>query len=74
MHFETPVIPAKAQSCALRQPAAQAFAKLNWTAADGKRAGPPDYPIVVTPEGGWTRLTLDATAPENASAMKLQLL
>jgi predicted amidohydrolase len=52
----------------------QAFAKLNWIGADGKRVGPPDFPASVNPEGGWTRLTLDLTAPEKASAVKLQLL
>ncbi len=52
----------------------QAFAKLNWVAADGKRVGRPDFPVAVTPEGGWTRLALNAAAPEKASAVKLQLL
>jgi len=52
----------------------QAFAKLNWIGPDEKRVGPPDFPVAVSPEGGWTRLTLDATAPEKASAVKLQLL
>jgi predicted amidohydrolase len=52
----------------------QAFAKLNWVGADEKRVGRPDFPVAVTPEGGWTRLTLDATAPEKASAVKIQLL
>ncbi len=52
----------------------QAFAKLNWMGADGKREGPPDFPTTVNPEGGWTRLTLDLAAPEKASAVKIQLL
>jgi predicted amidohydrolase len=52
----------------------QAFAKLNWIAVDGKRVGPPDFPVAVSPEGGWTRLTMDAAAPEKAGAVKLQLL
>lgn len=52
----------------------QVFAKLNWIAADGKRVGPPDFPVAVNPEGGWTRLTMDAAAPEKAGAVKLQLL
>jgi predicted amidohydrolase len=52
----------------------QAFAKLNWIGADGKREGSPDFPISVNPQGGWTRLTLDARAREKAVAMKLQLV
>ena len=30
--------------------------------------------MVVTPEGGWTRLTLDTTAPDKAGTVRLQLL
>ncbi len=52
----------------------QAFAKLIWLGADGKRVGRPDFPVAVAPEDGWTRLSLNAPAPEKALAVKLQLL
>jgi len=52
----------------------QALAKLYWTTADEKQAGAPNFPSVATPEGGWTRFTLDAGAPEKADVVKLQLL
>lgn len=41
--------------------------RLDWTAANGKRAGQPDYAWRVTGEGGWRLVSLDAPAPENAS-------
>ena len=52
----------------------QAFAKLRWIGADGKPDGSPDFPISVNPEGGWTRLTLDARARAKTDAVKLQLV
>jgi predicted amidohydrolase len=52
----------------------QAFAKLKWMTADDKRAGSPDFPYAVSPEAGWTRLSLDAPAPPKAAAVKVQLL
>jgi predicted amidohydrolase len=57
----------------LQDEALQVVARLDWQRADGKRAGRPDYPYSVTPEGEWTRLTLDAPAPENAAAVKIEL-
>jgi predicted amidohydrolase len=57
----------------LQDEALQVVARLDWQRADGKRAGRPDYPYSVTPEGEWTRLTLDAPAPEHAAAVKIEL-
>jgi len=53
--------------------ALQVVARLNWQTADGKRAGRPDYPYSITPAGDWTRLTLDAPAPEKAAAVQIEL-
>jgi predicted amidohydrolase len=52
----------------------QVVAKLKWVDGEGKAAGFPDFPFEVMPEGGWTRLSLDAPAPAKASGVKLQLL
>jgi predicted amidohydrolase len=51
----------------------QVVARLDWrTAADG-RAGEPDYVYRATREGAWTKVSLDAPAPEKAAAVVLQL-
>jgi predicted amidohydrolase len=52
----------------------QVIARLDWLRADGKRAGQPDYAYQASPEGEWTRLTLDAPAPERAGGVAIQLL
>jgi predicted amidohydrolase len=57
----------------LQDEALQVVARLDWQQADGKVAGRPDYPYSVTPEGEWTRLTLDAPAPDKAAAVKIEL-
>jgi len=57
----------------LHDDALQVVSRLDWQTADGKVAGRPDYPYAVTPDGDWTRLTLDAPAPENAAAVKIEL-
>jgi len=51
----------------------QVVARLDWRTADGKIAGRPDYPYAITRDGEWTRLTLDAPAPENAAVVKIEL-
>jgi len=58
---------------ALRDEALDVVARLDWIAADGKRAGQPDYAYAVKPEGEWRRISLDAPAPAKASAVKIQL-
>lgn len=50
----------------------QIVSRLDWRAADGNRAGQPDYAYRVTPAGEWKRVTLDAPAPPKATAVKLQ--
>ena len=47
--------------------------RLDWTRADGRRAGQPDYAWSTRREGDWTRVTLDAPAPPEAAAVKVQL-
>jgi predicted amidohydrolase len=51
----------------------QVIARLDWRKSNGKRAGQPDYAYEVKREGEWNRLTLDAPAPEAASAVAIQL-
>ncbi len=51
----------------------QVVARLDWRTADGKRAGQPDYAWRATREGSWTRLLLEAKAPENTAAVVVQL-
>ncbi len=52
----------------------QVVARLDWVDGRGKRTGQPDYPWQVASEGGWSTVTLDAQAPQQASAVKIQLL
>jgi predicted amidohydrolase len=51
----------------------QVLARLDWRAADGSRAGWPDYGHRTTSADGWTRVTLEAPAPEGAAAVEIQL-
>ncbi|MBZ5594373.1 MAG: carbon-nitrogen hydrolase family protein [Acidobacteriia bacterium] len=57
----------------LQDEASQVVARLDWRTADDKVAGRPDYPYAITRDGEWTRLTLDAPAPEKAAAVKIEL-
>ena len=41
--------------------------------ADGKRSGAPDYPYAVSREGEWTRLSLDAQAPDKTADVTIHL-
>lgn len=50
----------------------QVVARLDWQTAAGKRAGEPEYVAWAEREGAWTKLTLDAPAPENTGAVVLQ--
>lgn len=47
--------------------------RLDWARADGRRAGQPDYVWSSKREGDWNRVTLDAPAPRDAAAVKVQL-
>ena len=51
----------------------QVVARLEWVSSNNKHAGRPDYPYSVTTDGKWRRLSLHVPAPENASAVKIQL-
>ena len=51
----------------------QVIARLWWTNAEGKRSGAPDFPYAVTREGEWTRLSLDAQAPDKTAAVTIHL-
>lgn len=51
----------------------QVVARLEWFTAEGRGAGRPDYPYAVKPEGEWTRLSMDAPAPDKAGVVKIQL-
>lgn len=51
----------------------QVVARLDWRTTTGSRAGQPDYAWRATREGAWTRLLLEAKAPENAVSVALQL-
>jgi len=52
----------------------QVVPRLDWAGAGGKRAGQPEYGWRTAPDGGWKRITMEAPAPENAAAVKIQLL
>ncbi len=51
----------------------QVVARLDWVRSGGKRAGQPDYAYKTAPLGEWKRITLEAPAPSQASAVKMQL-
>jgi predicted amidohydrolase len=50
----------------------QVVARLDWRTASGARAGQPDYVYRSSREGAWTRVSLEAPAPEKAAAVVLQ--
>lgn len=52
----------------------QVLPRLDWSDAKGRRTGQPDYAWRVDREGDWRKVTLEAPAPEKASAVKIQLL
>jgi predicted amidohydrolase len=52
----------------------QVLPRLDWSDARGRRVGQPDYAWRVERDGDWRRVTLEAPAPEKASAVKIQLL
>ena len=48
-------------------------ARLDWQDASQKRVGYPDYAYVSQPAGDWKKLTLEAPAPEDATAVSIEL-
>lgn len=50
----------------------QIVSRLDWVAADGDRAGQPNYAYRLTPAGDWKQVTLDVPAPAKATGVKLQ--
>jgi predicted amidohydrolase len=51
----------------------QVVARLDWRNSVNRRTGQPDYVYKASREGRWIKVTLDAQAPEKASAVVLQL-
>jgi predicted amidohydrolase len=51
----------------------QVVSRLEWSKPDGTRTGQPDYVYAAERTGDWTRVSLDAPAPEAAATVKLQL-
>ena len=51
----------------------QVVSRLDWAKADGARAGQPDYVYAGERAGEWTRVSVDAPAPEGAASVNLQL-
>lgn len=51
----------------------QVVALLDWKRADGERAGQPDYMSWAKRDGSWTLLEGAGLAPENATAVEIQL-
>lgn len=51
----------------------QVVARLDWRTAAGKRAGQPDYVYRAAREGAWTRVWVEAPAPQQAAAVVAQL-
>lgn len=51
----------------------QVLARVDWSEANGKRTGQPEYVYRAHREGEWTKLTMEAPAPERAAAAMLEL-
>ena len=51
----------------------QVVARLDWRDGSGRRAGQPDYAYRTERQSAWRRVTLEAPAPEQASAVAIQL-
>lgn len=51
----------------------QIVARLDWRNAAGNRTGQPDYVYRTSREGAWTRVTVDAPAPPEATGVNLNL-
>lgn len=51
----------------------QVVSRLDWKTAGGKRTGQPDYAYEAARDGQWRRVTLEAPAPDKATAVTIQL-
>ena len=51
----------------------QIVARLDWRNRANDRAGQPEYANLVRKEGNWTRLSIEAPAPDDAKSVALQL-
>lgn len=51
----------------------QVVSRLDWKKVDGNRAGHPDYVYASERTGEWTRVWIEAPAPEGSAAVNLQL-
>lgn len=51
----------------------QVVSRLDWMSSGGERTGRPDYAYSTTRAGDWTRVAMDAPAPSDAAAVRLQL-
>jgi predicted amidohydrolase len=51
----------------------QVVPRIDWRDAAGRRAGQPDYANRAARDGQWTRVTIDAPAPEKAASAQIQL-
>lgn len=51
----------------------QIFPRVDWSSAQGRRSGRPDYVYKAMREGEWTRVTADLQAPKDAGVALLQL-
>ncbi len=52
----------------------QVVSRLDWSDAQGRRVGQPDYGWQVERAGEWRKLTIEAPAPDKSAAVKIQLL
>ena len=52
---------------AVSHESSQVLARLDWRDAGDRRAGQPDYVYRARREGSWTRVTMDAPAPDKAA-------
>jgi predicted amidohydrolase len=61
------------QAAGLQYEPLQVVARLDWTGANGRRVGQPDYAYLTKPDGEWRQVTLEAPAPPGAAHAKIQL-
>ncbi|HEY1848335.1 MAG TPA: nitrilase-related carbon-nitrogen hydrolase, partial [Opitutaceae bacterium] len=52
----------------------QVIARIDWLAANGERAGQPDYAFETQEDGAWRTVTLSVPAPAGAATARIELL